>query len=566
MGKTDGSRGAWVLRLFLITFLAAVIALTGQSQALGQYADPGELATAASEDCSDNAAFMAMIEGEPGDAVDFGDLIDCGAKDLHSLVEAGQLEYVNIEPLGRAGSSENVLISFATANPMPEGGKVVVTLPEGFGVRADASGETEVILEVDGGSVSVEPREFGARSVTAVFSTPIEAGVSVVLTLTDIRHPEVSGPPGEGGSVVTKNHAADLIDSCIDGHDGCTIVYTDVKPGFLTDLVFDLKAGGVGDDLSHTAAGSTGEVTVSFTTKNPVPKDGWVIVAFPEGFEVGYETSVASDLSHFSAVIGQQFAADELPEWLQELLRQRTRGTNLRVPLYVTKGLEKDTTYTLTLDKIKNPPFTGYPQGGAIATYFHPKNCGGSGYEWCSDGTVIIDGACEETTASMRGDIWPWWYTDETGRPIPISECASGIVETNKITPGKLTKHGVVLVNKRAGGTGDVTVTFTLDNPLPAGGVIAITFPEGFVLDSKDTEAKLLEPNDEDVTVKVIEHKDSKKTTALIIRSVVPRYEFTEDSVVTLRLTNITNPQVSGQTHNFEIRTSVGKLYEVPQD
>jgi sugar lactone lactonase YvrE len=496
----------------------------------------GSAGNGSDSDCSDQSAFKAMIK-EKG--IDFGNLIDCVALNQESLVDPGQLVSVKIEPQGRAGSSENVKISFRTANPMPEEGQVVVTLPEGFGVGDN----TEVTLEVDGGSVSVDSSTADdARSVTAVFRTPIKAGDDVVLVLSDIDHPEVSGKPTEGGGVETQSLAADPIDSCLPRNDGCTIEYTEVKPGALTTLVFDLKAGELNrvGNLSHTAAGSTGEVFVSFRTTNPVPADGKVVVTFPKGFEVGTGIDV----------MGFEVGLDEDSDYWKAVECEGGCPSGSRsVTITVGEGIGAGELVRLKLSDIKNPEVTsgvnGEPQGGGIVTYSDNT---------AEDGTfVVIDGACEamlEGSDIVNGS-WPQGI-----------DCASGQVTVDPITPGKLSvsKDGIKLGNEKAGGTGDVTVTFTLDNPLPANGAIAVTFPKGFVLNSGHaTEATLLKPDGGTVDrVTVIEHTGDERTTALIRLKSLSR-PLNENDEVQVKLTNIRNPQVSGQTQNFEIRTSVGK-------
>ena len=470
--------------------------------------------------CASQGVF-SEVAGE----VDFDEQIDCGAVEPESMIEAGQLKLARIEPQSSAGSLGSVNISFTTTNPVHADGKVVVILPLGFKVGLD----TNVVI---GDLERAVSRDIEARSVTVAMKDviPSVSPFEYILTLTKIKHPEVSGIP-EGGSVETQNSRGDAIDKCAgtdaqvgadaEGWD-CQIVYTKVKPGTMTDLVFDLGdrvAAGSGPKLSNTAAGSTGEVTVSFTTTNPVPEGGLVKVIFPVGFEVGSDTKVLTN----------GIGANDLREVDSEV---SIVGRTVTIRLSGETSIGADVPVTLTLDMIKNPVFTGDPQGGGIVTY----NTAG----------VVIDGACE-----IESDV-----SGDKGEIV----CAAEVTVKDPITPGKLevSENGVVLDNKKAGGTGKVTVTFRLDNPLPPGGTIAVTFPEGFILDSEDTKAKLLEPNEENVTVTVIEHEDGKKTTALIIRS-EPGSQFDEDDVVKLELTHIRNPQVSGHTHNFEIRTSVGK-------
>ena len=133
-------------------------------------------------------------------------------------------------------------------------------------------------------------------------------------------------------------------------------------------------------------------------------------------------------------------------------------------------------------------------------------------------------------------------------------------MKVDTITPGKLTENGVVLDNNKAGGTGYVTVAFTLDNPLPHDGAIAITFPEGFILNSGEATEASFTNWYEIPSVDVINHTNDGRTTVLIRRlksSGVP--ELHEGREVELKLTNIRNPQVSGPTQSFEIRTSRGQ-------
>jgi hypothetical protein len=459
--------------------------------------------------CASQDVFSAMA----GEA-DFDGEIDCGAVEPDSMIEPGQLESAKVEPQGSVGSLAEVEIRFTTTNPVPAEGKVVVTLPEGFEVVSDTN-----VISSD--SVDLDPMDSSGQIVTVVIENGVPSGTKFELTLTNIRHPGVSGVP-EGGSVETQTSTGAAIDKCAgtdaQGDEGkCKIEYTDVKPGALTRLVFELGER-VGDDpdlkVPHTAAGSTGEVTVSFTTTNPVPEGGQVSVTFPQGFEVDPDTKVIS--SNMGDV----------------KIAPMGVGDQITVNLSIGNDLNKGSRMTLTLDKIKNPPFTGDPQGGGIKT---KDNSGG-----------VIDRACE-----IESDV--------SGDEGEVA-CAAD-VKVDTITPGKLdvSENGVMLDNKKAGGTGDVTVTFTLDNPLPPDGAIAITFPEGFILNSGgDTKASFTWY--EIMSVEVINHTNDGRTTALIRRSNPSGdRELNEDVQVKLKLTNIRNPQVSGPTHNFEIRTSVGK-------
>jgi hypothetical protein len=525
-------------------------------------------------DCSDQVAFMAMIKKK---GIDFGNLIDCGALDKKSMIEAGQLKSVKIEPQGRAGSSENVKIKFTPTNPVLEGGEVVVTFPEGFKAtegktlgKISEGSEEQVLIDDDGQTVTVE------------LASGAGAGEEVVLTLSEINHSAVSGAPTEGGSVETQTSTGVAIDSCLDGPD-CTIEYTDVEPGILTGLGFRLKweqglpredglpevrevVAGDGRtlELLPTAAGSTGVVLLSFTTANPVPAGGTVEVTFPKGFD-------AADVSgRIEGEFWPSQAADEGTPTFDEDSKVEFRANVTYRPegssviIEPTSLVDEDFTFPsgakvhLWLTNIKNPAVTGVPEGGAIVT----KNRAG----------VVIDRAC--------GDVSDEQSEIVCERDLPVSAEGGGIdldcgddsgeqseivseivcVEVDLITPGKLdvSENGIRLDNKKAGGTGNVTVTFTLDNPLPFNGAIAVTLPKGFRLNSGEniTKANFINPAEGEVEVEF--YVVDEETTVVFFRK-GSGVELKEGETVELKLTNIRNPQVSGPTHNFEIRTSVGK-------
>jgi sugar lactone lactonase YvrE len=546
-------------------------------------------------DCSDHVVFKAMIE-EKGVGDDFGALIDCVALNQESLVDPGQLGYASVLPQGSAGSPGEVKVIFKTTNPIPPRGQVMVIFPEGFTATEDTSIEDaeyfdglvswprfrglEYLTNDENSkprSFSLEPKYIYGKSAVVVIPNGVDSGKSVELTLTEVEHAKVSGKPS-GAVIKTFTPEGALIDECAkdasvlyfslpgrtkerirftqfierfwkpidvlapDVGDECGIVYTSAKPGTLENLVFKLGDRVPVDDpdleVPPTAAGSTGEVTVSFTTKNPVPAGGKVLVTFPADFEVGSDIEVVSDDLGSVECGGECLSGGRI------------------VFISVAEAIEAGERVKLRLSDITNPSFTGDPQGGGIVTYdYHPDIWRG---DWAG---VVIDGGCESDIPGMLPDIWP--------KEAVCNE--TGIVTVDRITPGKLkvAENGVVPDNKTAGGTGYVTVTFTLDNPLPVNGAVAVTFPKGFALhccgslmEEKASQATFKNRDGSSIegpyTVTDIKHGDDDKTTALFFRTEGVDV-FEEGAEVIVELTNVRNPQQSGQTHNFEIRTSVGK-------
>ena len=118
---------------------------------------------------------------------------------------------------------------------------------------------------------------------------------------------------------------------------------------------------------------------------------------------------------------------------------------------------------------------------------------------------------------------------------------------------GTILDAKVRLQDNRAGATGSVEVSFIITNGLPAGGRILVTFPEGFVLNSGgDTGVGLIKEDSRILSASakarvfgqnaVVKLKDRGRRTYSGAR-------------ITLELTNIKNPSVSGPIGIFGIRT-----------
>jgi hypothetical protein len=716
MGRRDGSRGAWVLRLLLVVSLAAAVALTGQSQALaqddgdgssieldtdwgtggivseqlknpysvavdddgnvyvadtgnhriqrfdsdgklddnwgeggtvgskgageGEFHNPNGVAVGpdgsvyvadtnnsrivkfidtvpvsaegngAGGDCSDHSAFTAMIEddidaGAMFDELVFGGqlVIDCGAFPADSEILAGQLKEVTVEPKGMAGRLGDVNVSFITTNPVPAGGKVVVTFsPNTFEVveGANDDDQVEVLLGEEENQESLSARVVEGEpdsgpsvtiELTALAEPAIPEETKVVLTLTGIKHPGMSGK-FEGGSIKTTDSEGITIDECL--IEDCEIVYTDVEPGILTGLEFRLQSvnlrGGLFLDISElnlpevreveiadgrtlellpTAAGSTGEVLVIFTTGNPVPKGGEVEVTFPEGFDaVDVGGGVPGEIwpSHAAdegiptnpaSKFDSDYSYVSNPLSITGTATYRLEGPSVIIKLRRDVGLPSGSKVHLRLSGIKNPEVTGDPKGGVIETRD-------------KESKVIDQSINEEQLKEACGESVV--VAEEREYQSDIDCDLDWEVKVDGITPGRLIKNKIELTKQRAGETGLVTVTFQLDNPLPADGAIAVTFPEGFSFE-EFAQATLTAcnrtrtpgraapcgvretPSPEHLDHSQIQH--GGRTTVLLMRTGDGR--IADGWLVTVELTDITNPRMSGPTQHFEIRTSLGK-------
>jgi hypothetical protein len=155
------------------------------------------------------------------------------------------------------------------------------------------------------------------------------------------------------------------------------------------------------------------------------------------------------------------------------------------------------------------------------------------------------------TNPSKRGlaDGYDILTTDGSQTIIDLGKGVGG----DSFGSGTILDARVRLQSKRAGATGYAEVSFIITNDLPAGGRILVTFPEGFVLNSGgDTGVRLIKEDSRILSASakarvfdqnaVVTLKDRGRRTYSGAR-------------ITLELTNIKNPSVSGPIGIFGIRT-----------
>jgi len=190
---------------------------------------------------------------------------------------------------------------------------------------------------------------------------------------------------------------------------------TNLQPGVLT-------SSNVEPDFS--AAEAAGDVSVVFTTSNPLPADGKIVIAFPAGFRLnsGSDTLMGDD--------GASFNGPTEVSTSGQIVTITRDGHG--------DSVDAGTIVALELSNIANPSTSGLAGIYSIRT----------------------------TTAS---DV----SIDEDPEVAPDTFIVGTLRNTN-----------VQLSSLVAGAVGDVGATFEISDPLPADGKIVITFPSGFVLNS----------------------------------------------------------------------------------
>lgn len=305
--------------------------------------------------------------------------------------------------------------------------------------------------------------------------------------------------------------------------------------------------GGTSVALELTAAGSTGSVTVGFTTEHAWPADGTFDVVFPTGFDVSGATFVSSTGTSGSFAISK---------------------SNQTVTLTRSGGTPTSGAVTLTIGTIKNPStsgatgtftFTTRAQGGAVVdtttgvagatitaaglgspsvtpasltagalgnvdvafTTLNPIPANGAieitfpaGFDVSgatfssqtgSDGTFTksvsnqvvkltrsggtITGAAVSVTLHL-GSIRNPRVSGSTGtysiRTLTSADVPIdvGTAASSAIVAGALSPATITPLSLTVGVTGNVDVALTPANPWPADGKLEIIFPAGFTLPS----------------------------------------------------------------------------------
>ena len=128
------------------------------------------------------------------------------------------------------------------------------------------------------------------------------------------------------------------------------------------------------------------------------------------------------------------------------------------------------------------------------------------------------------------------------------------------ITAGALSSTNVEPDALDVSVVGEVTVTFTLANPLPADGKVVIIFPSGLALSSGATT---------DIGAVGTSFDGSESVTVSSQTVTVTRSggtEVTAGSAVSLELTNVKNPTTAGSTGTYTIRTTNSSDTAIDED
>jgi hypothetical protein len=510
-----------------------------------------------------------------------------------------------------AGAVGNLTVSFTAPTTIPANGRIVVTLPAGYGLTSTSATSSSI----DGALAA----SVSGQIVTLVRSggTAVSGALGVVLT--DVQNPRTAGNPG-AVTITTQDAALTTLDSGTVDPAGDTITAgalsgAEVEPTSL-----------VANALATVAA----PVKVTFTTANPWPATGQLVVVFPAEYQTTGTPAVTSPdgsvtgtftASAFTGhtvtitrVGGGLASGGPLTLGFNSIVRNPlTAGTtgSYTLTTLTAGGAATIDTVTVAGDTFTETPFTvaatvtmpGSGAAGATGNAVVAFTSGSNGVPATSGkvavtfpagfgvatttatsvalGTLTVAVVGQTVTvsrtagAAVTGAVaitlngitnpnvtstptFSVFVQDSSGATMAGTSTAAGVPAT--MIGGPLTAATVTPTTLVVSQTGTVNVAFTLANPLPSGATIEVTLPStpapftaSFGAATAATALSIAGTVSTSVVGQVV---TLTRTSGATVAAATP---------VTFTLTNVRNPTTTGLTGTFSIatRTSGGVLIDV---
>ena len=321
-----------------------------------------------------------------------------------------------------AGAEGSANISFTISNPLPIDGHVVIKFPLNF---TSINFTAVTVAGVDGGfNASVGGDGYTVDVHRDGTGTEVEAGTNITVTVVD----GVTNQLFEGSSDVFPVVKTTLKDSSVSIDEASSGVNSNDRAAAVT---FTPGAFAVPPTvaLGSSVAGVEGTANLSFTTANPLPADGHVVIKFPSNF-----TAINSSEARATGIDGSfivSVGADGYTVYIQRDGSGSEVGSGERVYVEIAGG-------------IKNQQFAG------------PSDLFPMVKTTLSDVGISIDVASSDYNSGDRpSGVW--------------------------FSPGRFAEDPIVTLHSYvAGVVGMANISFAVSNPLPADGHIFIEFPSNF--------------------------------------------------------------------------------------
>jgi len=233
-----------------------------------------------------------------------------------------------------AGGSGTAVVTFTTVGDVPADGKILITFPSGYDLTGTPAASSTGSNAIDGNLVVGVDSQ--VLTITRDSGSVISAEQYQV-SLTNIKNPGVSGGTG-AFTIQTTNNGGDEIDI------NDAVPERTITPAALT---------GATVVPNNDVAGATGTAVVTFTTINPVPNNGKIVIIFPSGYDLTGTPAASSTGSN--AIDGTLTAAVGSANTLT--ITRAGGGTAMTAK-----------EYQVSLTNIKNPTVSGGTGAFTITT------------------------------------------------------------------------------------------------------------------------------------------------------------------------------------------------------
>ncbi|NBQ33217.1 MAG: hypothetical protein EBU21_14925, partial [Proteobacteria bacterium] len=448
-----------------------------------------------------------------------------------------------------AGAVTTATIGFKPQSAIPSGGTVRITFPgapsaytlspTAISGTGFATGTVFTVQSLLATTITVAATNPGGGFVTT-------GGTALTVTLNGVRLPPnaTTGTLGVLDALTTVDAQSATLDT-ISG----SLAFPQLTTATFT---------GMSISLSSTTKGATGIMTVGFTTVNPIPANGVVMVTMPANYTAttgsqvvalaGFTPANASVAGQLLTIINGSYsvpASTAVSFTVSNItnpstagsgasfaLRTRTATVSGQVTYDIDAGtvtgpailnatlsgssitLANRTAGTATTATIQFTPDDAWPAGGiaritfpAAFTFGSPMSASiiganGSIQTPTVSGQVVTltrsggtdTAAGTAVTVALTGVITPnasgvVTYANSAIQLLQadgtsVVGTSTSVVGNQSISAGSLTTEGVTATPNTAGSLATVRVAFTVSNPVPSNGTIAITFANDYVLTS----------------------------------------------------------------------------------
>ncbi len=487
-------------------------------------------------------------------ATETGVLIDSGTVSGSSIVPgtlpSSTLSFQSLN----AGATTTITNTLQLKNPIPVAGKIQIIFHANTAFPFDlsaASGLTANILSGMSGTwiasvgtvtitrgqwydtSSTDGNSYPILTLTQTGGSQIPAGSSLAYSISGIRNPKVAYNPNTGSAPFNnKPYFVQTIDP-VSGYiiDSLTVASS---PTFVVNNQ-SITAASVAHFSS--AAGATGNTTVTFTPINTIPKNGYIKVDFPAGYDlspVGGSAGIVTGLN--GGVWTLTLSGGPYPNPYGVLLYQNT-GTG--------GGATAPGVLSFTIPNVIAPRVPG--SYGTFAITTANMNSGTA--------AVTISGGA---FASAQGLI-------ETVSGIPGSIISAGAITADSVVPSASPgvpggpQSSILVANQ----TGIARVTFSLANPIPADGKMLITFPAGYNL-TGGVGYNYFNSSQSGWVSGSCGVSVSGQT--IVLTRFNDGVSITGGSLMTIDLTNVKTPTTTGYPGAYAIQTSTSSGAVIDQD